>query len=83
MCHAPYVALWDTRAGRIITARLMVGIMDFHDPYIQWYRRITRRFMTPPLHKNDMRYHGPYYSRYYSDFGKLESCDSKVFFKFE
>ena len=24
-----------------------------------------------------------YYRRYYSDFGKLESCDSKVFFKFE
>ena len=57
MCHAPYVALWDTRAGRIITARPMVGIMNFHDPYMQWYRRITQRFMTPPLHKDDMRYH--------------------------
>ena len=32
--HAPYVALWDTRADRIITSPPMVGIMDFHDPYI-------------------------------------------------
>ena len=35
MDHAPYIALWDTRAGRIITASPMVGIMDFHDPYMQ------------------------------------------------
>ena len=35
----------------------MVGIMDFHDPYTQWYRRITRGFMTPPLHRDDIRFH--------------------------
>ena len=40
-----------------ITTPPMVGIMDFHDPYMQWYRRITRRFMTPPLHRDDMRFH--------------------------
>ena len=57
MYHAPYIALWDTRAGRIVTAPPMVGIMDFNDPYMQWYRRITRRFMTPPLHRDDMRFH--------------------------
>ena len=57
MYHAPYIALWDTRAARIITSPPMVGLMDFHDPYMQWYRRITRRFMTPPLHKDDMRFH--------------------------
>ena len=39
--HALYIALWDTRAGRIITSPPMVGLMDFHDPYMQWYRRIT------------------------------------------
>ena len=55
--HAPYIALWDTRAGRIITAPPMVGIMDFHDPYMQWYRRIIRRFMTLPLHRDVMRFH--------------------------
>ena len=55
--HAPYIALWDTRSARIITSPPMVGIMDFHDPYMQWYRRITRRFMTPQLHRDDMRFH--------------------------
>ena len=53
--HASYIALWDIRAGRIIIAPHMVGIIDFHDPYLQWYHRITRRFMTPPLHRDDMR----------------------------
>ena len=55
--HAPYIAIWDTRAGRIITTTPMVGMMDFHDPYMQWYYRITRCFMTPPLHRDDMRFH--------------------------
>ena len=34
MYHAPYIILWDTRAGMIITTPLMVAIMDFHDPYM-------------------------------------------------
>ena len=55
--HASYVTLWDTRVGRIIIAPPMVGIMDFHDPYMQWYRHITQCFITPPLHRDDMRYH--------------------------
>ena len=55
--HAPYIALWDTRAARIIISPHMVGLMDFHDPYMQWYHRITRRLMTPPLHRDDMRFH--------------------------
>ena len=45
------------RAGRIITTPPMVGIMDFHDPYMQWYHHITRHFMTPPLHRDDMGFH--------------------------
>ena len=55
--HAPYIALWDTQVGKIIISTPMMGIMDFHDPYMQWYRRITRCFMTPPLHRDDMRFH--------------------------
>ena len=34
-----------------------VTIMDFHDPYMQWYRHITLHFMTLPLYRDDMRYH--------------------------
>ena len=55
--YALYIALWDTRAARIITSPPMVGLMDFHDPYMQWYRRTTRRFMTPTLHRDAMRFH--------------------------
>ena len=55
--HAPYIALWETRADRIITSPPMLGSMDFHDAYMQWYRRITRRFLTPRLHRDDMRFH--------------------------
>ena len=55
--HAPYIALWDTRAAKIITSPPMVGFMDFHDPYMQWYRRMTQRFTIPPLHRDDMRFH--------------------------
>ena len=40
MYHTSYIALWDTRSVRIITSPPKVGLMDFHDPYMQWYRRI-------------------------------------------
>ena len=55
--HPPYIALWETRADRIITSPPMLGLMDFHDSYMQWYRCITRRFLTPRLHRDDMRFH--------------------------
>ena len=35
--HAQYVTLWATREERIVTSPPMVGIMDFHDPYMEWY----------------------------------------------
>ena len=49
--HAHYVALWATRVERIVTSPFMAGIMDFHDPYIEWYRYIRRnlRYMNHPL----------------------------------
>ena len=55
--HALYIALWIMGAGMIITTPPMVGMMDFRDPYIQWYCHITRRFIIPPLHRDDMRFH--------------------------
>ena len=39
--HTPYVTLWATRVERIVTSPFMAGIMDFHDPYMEWYRHIT------------------------------------------
>ncbi|RVW75039.1 Serine/threonine-protein phosphatase 7 long form-like [Vitis vinifera] len=55
--HAQYITLWGSREERIATAPPMVGVMQFHDPYMEWYRRITRRLITPPLHRDQMRYH--------------------------
>ena len=55
--HAQYITLWTSRAERIATTLPMVGAMQFHDPYMEWYRRITRRLITPPLHRDQMRYH--------------------------
>ncbi|KAL6321966.1 hypothetical protein AAG906_035881 [Vitis piasezkii] len=45
--HAQYITLWGSREERIATAPPMVGVMQFHDPYMEWYRRITRRLITP------------------------------------
>ena len=55
--HAQQVTLWATRVKRIVTSPPLAGIMDFHDPYMEWYRCITRRLITPPLHRDQMRYH--------------------------
>ena len=30
--------------------------MDYHAPYMTWYRRITRRFITPMSDFGPMRY---------------------------
>ncbi|RVW84511.1 Serine/threonine-protein phosphatase 7 long form-like [Vitis vinifera] len=45
--YAQYITLWGSRKERIATAPPMVGVMQFHDPYMEWYRRITRRLITP------------------------------------
>ncbi|RVW47324.1 Serine/threonine-protein phosphatase 7 long form-like [Vitis vinifera] len=48
--YAHYITLWASRVERIATAPPMVGAMQFHDPYMEWYRCITRCLITPPLH---------------------------------
>ncbi|RVW28833.1 Serine/threonine-protein phosphatase 7 long form-like [Vitis vinifera] len=53
--HAQYISLWATRSERIATAPLAITTMSFYDPYMQWYRRITRRLIAPVLHRDHMR----------------------------
>ncbi|RVW20358.1 Serine/threonine-protein phosphatase 7 long form-like [Vitis vinifera] len=36
---------------------LAITTMDFYDPYMQWYRRITRCLIAPVLHIDHMRFH--------------------------
>ena len=55
--HVPYIALWAACGERIVKSPLMAGIMNFHDPYMEWYRCITRHLITPPLHRYQIRYH--------------------------
>ncbi|WJZ82788.1 hypothetical protein VitviT2T_002516 [Vitis vinifera] len=45
--HEHYVALWEAREDHIVTAKPIGPHMDYHAPYMTWYRRITRRFITP------------------------------------
>ena len=42
-----YVELWNARTERIVTANHIEPRIDYHAPYMIWYRRITRRFITP------------------------------------
>ena len=54
--HEHYVALWKAREDHIVTAKPIGPHMDYHAPYMTWYRRITRRFITPMDDFGPMRY---------------------------
>ena len=54
--HKHYVALWEAREDHIVTAEPIEPHMDYHAPYMTWYRRITRRFITPMDDFGPMRY---------------------------
>uniref|UniRef100_A0A2N9EHH7 Aminotransferase-like plant mobile domain-containing protein n=1 Tax=Fagus sylvatica TaxID=28930 RepID=A0A2N9EHH7_FAGSY len=41
-----YISIWDHRREHVVTRDKMVGLMSYHDPYMDWYRRITRRFIS-------------------------------------
>uniref|UniRef100_A0A2N9GJU2 Aminotransferase-like plant mobile domain-containing protein n=1 Tax=Fagus sylvatica TaxID=28930 RepID=A0A2N9GJU2_FAGSY len=41
-----YISIWDHRREHVVTRDKMVGLMAYHDPYMDWYRRITRRFIS-------------------------------------
>ena len=55
--HAQYISLWATRSECIATTPLAITTMAFYDPYMQWYRRITRCLITLVLHRDHMRFH--------------------------
>ena len=45
--HEHYLALWEARGDHIVTTKPIKSYMDYHVPYMTWYRHITRRFITP------------------------------------
>lgn len=60
--HSRYVALWDQREGETEGERSIQesdpasAPMTYSDPYMSWYRRITRRFITPDAHRSSSDY---------------------------
>ncbi|CAL1385177.1 unnamed protein product [Linum trigynum] len=45
--HRRYLDLWEAREATIVGGEPEEGPMQYHDPYMEWYRRITRRLITP------------------------------------
>ena len=50
------MALWEARGDHIVIAEPIGPHMDYHAPYMTWYRRITHRFITPMDDFGPMRY---------------------------
>ncbi|KAL6346186.1 hypothetical protein AAG906_027930 [Vitis piasezkii] len=50
--HAHYIRLWEQREQSIVTAVPNEHPMDYHDPYMEWYRSIThiRNMCSDVLH---------------------------------
>ncbi|XP_031266373.1 serine/threonine-protein phosphatase 7 long form homolog isoform X2 [Pistacia vera] len=45
--HQQYIKLWASQEKSIVTAEPEESTMHYHDPYMKWYRSITRRLITP------------------------------------
>ena len=43
--HRDFLELWDRRRQSLVHGAQWDGIMDYHDPYMVWYRKITRRWI--------------------------------------
>ena len=50
------MALWEARGDHIVTTEPIEPHMDYHDPYMTWYHRITCHFITPMDDFGPMRY---------------------------
>ena len=46
--HRDYVEHWDHRLDHVVPGVFDAAHMLDFDPYMIWYRRITRRFIQPP-----------------------------------
>ena len=45
--HWRYIELWNGRLDMVHEGDPVDDDMDLHDPYMVWYRRVTRRFINP------------------------------------
>lgn len=56
--HKQYIDMWANRHSRIVSAPPMYGLMDYSDPYMIWYRRITRLLIGNPANRTESGYQG-------------------------
>ncbi|KAL3821144.1 hypothetical protein ACJIZ3_007049 [Penstemon smallii] len=56
--HRQFVDMWTDRHARIISARPIECPMDQSDPYMLWYRRITRLLIGNPVTRPNTGYQG-------------------------
>ncbi|XP_010524593.1 PREDICTED: serine/threonine-protein phosphatase 7 long form homolog [Tarenaya hassleriana] len=45
--HVRHIELWEAREASVVLGEPEYGPMDYNDPYMEWYRRITRRIISP------------------------------------
>lgn len=56
--HKQYVDMWADRHCRVVCEPSLDGPMDYSDPYMIWYRRITRLLIGNPANRTDSGYQG-------------------------
>ncbi|KAL2245206.1 serine/threonine-protein phosphatase 7 long form homolog isoform X1 [Sesamum indicum] len=56
--HRQFVDMWTERCARVVTAPPVDGPMDQNDPYMLWYRRITRLLIGNPATRPNTGYQG-------------------------
>ncbi|XP_021762900.1 uncharacterized protein LOC110727630 [Chenopodium quinoa] len=49
--------MWDQRLQHVADGAPVQGLMEYHDPYMVWYRSITRRFINPNYTPPSTHYH--------------------------
>lgn len=45
--HSRHIELWEARESSVVLGEPGCNRMDYNDPYMEWYRRITRRIISP------------------------------------
>ncbi|CAA0277808.1 unnamed protein product [Arabidopsis thaliana] len=45
--HSRHIGLWEARVSSVVSGEPECSPMDYNDPYMEWYRRITRRIISP------------------------------------
>ncbi|KAL0013037.1 hypothetical protein SO802_000106 [Lithocarpus litseifolius] len=54
--HGRYIQLWEACEESIAVGESEEHPMYYHDPYMEWYRKITRRLITPLTQRPHMRF---------------------------